>query len=63
MSVHDSIALMVMHMIGTYLSLFVSWLCLDSQSVMNSCGPGLLNTDVFIIIFFGTCVICLQHLS
>ena len=41
MFVPDSIMLMVMHMPGICSSLFVSWLCLDSQSAMNSCGPGL----------------------
>ena len=40
MLVHDSIALMVMHMPGISLSLLVSWLCLDSQSAVNICGPG-----------------------
>ena len=39
MSVHDSIALMVMHMPAVSSS--VSWLCLDSQSAMNNCVQGL----------------------
>ena len=41
MLMHDSIVLIAMHIYGYSLSLFVSWLCLDSQSVMNSCGSGL----------------------
>ena len=41
MSLHESIALMVMHMPGICCVLFDSWLCLDSQSAMNNCGPGL----------------------
>ena len=41
MSVHDVIALMVMCMPGIPLFLFVSWLCLDSQSAINSHGPAL----------------------
>ena len=41
MSVHDSIVLMVMCMPAISSSLFVFWLCLDSQSVMNSSSPGL----------------------
>ena len=57
MSMDDSIALIVMHMPGISSSLFVSWMCLDSQSAMNSCGPDftgfLCYTDGFIIVFFG----------
>ena len=41
MSIHYSIALMIMHIHGISLPLFVSWLGLDNQSAMNSCGPGL----------------------
>ena len=40
MCVHEPIALMVMHMPGISSSP-VSWLCLDSHSTMDSCGPGL----------------------
>ena len=36
-----TIALIVMHMPGISSSLFVLWLCLDSQCAMNCCGPGL----------------------
>ena len=38
-SVYESIALMVMHIPDISLSQFVSWLCLDSKYVMNSCDP------------------------
>ena len=41
MSWHDSIALMVIHMPTISSSLFVLCLSQDSQSAMNSCGPGL----------------------
>ena len=41
MSVHVSIALILMCISGISSALFASWLCLNSQSVMNSCGPGL----------------------
>ena len=40
-SMHDSIAFMLMLIPGISLSLFVSWLCLDSHSAMKSSGPGL----------------------
>ena len=67
MSIHDSISLTVMDMPGISSSLFVSWLCEDSQPVMNGCNPGLYrilcHTNGFVIVFFGTCVIGLQHLS
>ena len=39
MSLHDSIALMVRGMPHFSSSPSVSWLCVDSQSVMNSCSP------------------------
>ena len=45
LSMLGSIALMVMHMPGISSSLFVSWLCLDSQSAMNCCC-----TDVYSIL-------------
>ena len=38
-----TIALMLMHMPGISSSLFVSWMYLDSQLVVNSCGPGFYN--------------------
>ena len=41
MSIYDSIALFVMQMPNISSSLFVVWLCLESQIVMNSCGPDL----------------------
>ena len=37
-SVHDSVAFMVLHI--PIISLFVSWLCLDSQLAINNCGQG-----------------------
>ena len=40
MPMHNSIALMIMHMPGVSSSLFF-WLCLGSHSVINSCGTGL----------------------
>ena len=43
MSVHDLNTLLIMYMPGISLSLSVSWLCMESQSTMNSCGPGLHN--------------------
>ena len=47
MSVHDSVALMVMCMPGISSPLFASLLCLDSQSVMNICGYGLHSILIF----------------
>ena len=44
LSMHVSSALMVMFILGISSSLFVSWLCLGSQSTMNSCGLGLYRT-------------------
>ena len=40
MSINDSIALMVIQMSHISLSLFGLWLYQDSQSAINSCGPG-----------------------
>ena len=67
MSMQNSIALMVMHIAGISSSLFVSWLCLDIQSAMNSCEPGLCS---FIILYWwihgnilATPVINVLHLS
>ena len=37
-SLHDSM-FMVIHMLCISLSLFLSWLCLESKSAMNNCGP------------------------
>ena len=50
MFLHDyiSFSLMVMPMPGISSSLFVLRLYLDSQSAMNSCGPGL-NSDVVLV--------------
>ena len=65
MSVHDSIALMGMHIPGISLSLFVSWLHLDSQSAISSYGPGLYTILVLyscIVVVFEPCVIGLHHL-
>ena len=53
MFIHDPIAFMVIHMPDISSSLFVSWVCL----VFLCC------TDGFTIVFFGTCVIGLQHIS
>ena len=65
MSVYDSFALMMMHMSGISLSLFVSWLCLDNQSVKNSCGTGLYSIIMFngciLHSIFEACVTDLQH--
>ena len=47
MSVHDSILLMAMHMPGISSSPFILWLCLDSQTIMNRCGPGVCGTLMF----------------
>ena len=44
MSVHDSIRLMVMHMPGISSPIFVLWVCLESQSAVNSSGPGFYST-------------------
>ena len=63
MSLNVPIVLMVICMPGISSSLFVSWLCLDSQSVMNSCTVFLCYNVVFVIVFFGSCVIGLQHFS
>ena len=52
MSMHDSIALMVMHLPGISSSPFVSWLCLDSQPMMNSYGPGLYS---ILMLFWSIC--------
>ena len=61
----DSIALNIMHMPGIFLSLFVSWLCVGSQSVVYSCGSGLYSilccVVVFLVVFFETCMLGLQH--
>ena len=59
--------LMVMHMPVISLSLFVSWLCVDRQSVMNSCGLALYSILMlcwcFCIVFLEACVIGLLLLS
>ena len=47
MSMHDSIALMVMPMPGISSFLFLSLLCLDSQLAKNSCAPGLHSILMF----------------
>ena len=64
MSVYDSIALMVMSMSGIFSS--VQWLYLDTQSVMNKSGQACIGylhfADWFVLVFFGACVIGLQHL-
>ena len=44
--------LMVIHTPGIFSSLMVSWFCLDSQSAMKSCGPGL-----YIIVTLYWCII------
>ena len=54
MSVHDSIVLMVVHLLGISVSLFASSLCLDSQSVMNSCDPGLYSSLVLHLSFLNS---------
>ena len=41
MSVHISIALMPTFISIISSSLFIVWLCMDSQPAMNSCGPRL----------------------
>ena len=41
MSMHDSMVFMVTFIPSIFSPVFVSWLCLDSQSTMNSCGLGL----------------------
>ena len=43
---HGSIAFVVTHMSFISLSPFVAWLCLDTQSVMNNCGPGMCGIHV-----------------
>ena len=60
-------AMMVIHILGIFTSLFVSCLCLVSQPLMNSCSPGfykirMLYLCIFIV-FFEACVIDLLHLS
>ena len=44
-SVHYSIKFMVMHIHGISLSLFVSWLCLDSQSAIKELWPRFVLMD------------------
>ena len=67
MSMHDTIAVMVMHMPNISSSPFVSWLCLDSQSVMNRCGLAYLVfwfcISVSTEVFFEACVINMNHFS
>ena len=65
MFVNGSIALMFMHMPHISSCLFVSWLCMDSQSAMNTCGPGLYSILYWCIqsIFLEAYVTCLQCLS
>ena len=67
MAMHDSIALMVMHIPGISLSMFVSYLCLDRQSVRISCAQAftafLCSINAYIIAFFEACVVGLNRLS
>ena len=65
-SMHDSIALMVVHIPGISSSLSHSCVWIASL-LMNSCSQGLCSIpmffDVFLIVLFEICVIGLQHLS
>ena len=69
LSKHGCMMLMVMHMHRNCSSLFVSWLCLDNQSAMNNCDPGLYSVLMLYwcipsrVVFFKACVIGLQDLS
>ena len=67
MSMHDSIALVVMHMPGISSSLFVSWCVWISNlqwiTVVQVCIVFLCCTDGSAIVYFGVCVLGLQHLS
>ena len=38
MSLHDSVLFMAIIISSISLSLFIFWLCLDSESTMNRCG-------------------------
>ena len=53
MLVIDCIALILVYMPVISSSLFLPWLCLDSQSAMNRSGPGL-----YIILTLYWCILC-----
>ena len=49
MSMHVSVTLILLPILGISSSLFTSWLCQDSQSSMNSCSPGFLQ-DPYVVL-------------
>ena len=51
MSMQKPIVLIVMHIPGISSCLFVEWLCLDSQSAMNTCGPDLYSKSYAILVY------------
>ena len=66
MYMHDSIALMVMYMLGISLSLAHGnfWIAsLQRIVVSQTCIIFLCGIDVLITIFFGACLIGMEHLS